>query len=184
MPIPIGRSEFLPNGAVTYEGPNGGPRPRLVTQMTVQNAIVLQVGIWPDEAELALALAPEPTPMQVDTEDGEAPPPTPIPPTPLTQWVTLAIEPQDALVLKYAEETGASIDFVLRSANQTSAFNTQPVTLDYIFQKYAIEVPPKLPYGLTPPTFEVRSGATGEATPADMETEHDRILPQETLPQE
>jgi pilus assembly protein CpaB len=180
MQIPIGRSEFLPNGAVTYEGPSGGARPRLVTQMTVQDAIVLQVGTWPNEAELALALAPEPTPVPIDTEDGEAPPPTPIPPTPLTQWVTLAIEPQDALVLKYAEETGASIDFVLRSAGETTAFNTQAVTLDYIFQKYAIEVPPKLPYGVTPPTFAIRSGATGEVDPLDENVEHDRAIPAES----
>jgi Flp pilus assembly protein CpaB len=177
IPVPIGRSEFLPNGSVTIEGPRGDARPRMVTQMTVQDAIVLQVGTWPEETAMALK-HPEPTAVPVEGEEAP-PPPTPIPPTPLTQWVTLAVTPQDALVLKYAEETGASIDFVLRSAGETATFTTQAVTLNYIFEKYAIEVPAKLPYGITPPTFAIRQGATGEASADDEGTEHSRDLPQE-----
>lgn len=179
IPVPIGRSEFLPNGSVTIEGPRGDARPRMITQMTIQDAIVLEVGTWPTEPEMTLEL-PQPTAVPVEGEEDQGPPPpTPIPPTPMTQWLTLAVTPQDALVLKYAEETGASMDFVLRSAGETSVFNTQAVTLNYIFEKYAIEVPPKLPYGLTPPTFAVRTGATGEIGAEDADTEHSRDLPQQ-----
>lgn len=179
MPVPIGRSEFLPNGSVTIEGPRGDARPRMITQMTIQDAIVLEVGTWPTEVEMALA-RPQPTAVPpVEGEEGEAPPPpTPIPPVPMTQWVTLAVSPQDALVLKYAEETGASMDFVLRSAGETAIFTTQAVTLNYIFERYAIEVPPKLPYGVTPPTFAVRPGATGDVGTEDVNSEHSRDVPE------
>jgi pilus assembly protein CpaB len=179
IPVPIGRSEFLPNGSVTIEGPRGDARPRMVTQMTVQDAIVLEVGTWPSEAEMMLK-QPQPTAVPVEGEEGEAPPPpTPIPPTPMTQWLTLAVTPQDALVLKYAEETGASMDFVLRSAGETAVFNTQAVTLNYIFERYAIEVPAKLPYGITPPVFAIREGATGDVGTEDEGLEHSRSIPEE-----
>jgi hypothetical protein len=34
--------------------------------------------------------------------------------------------------------------------------------LQYIFDRFDIELPPKLPYGLTPPLQSLRSGATAE----------------------
>jgi pilus assembly protein CpaB len=177
--IPVGRTETLPNGAVTIEGPQGAQQPRMVTQMTVQDAVVLQVGTWPEETEMAL-VQPEPTAVPVEGGE-EAPPPTPIPPQPLTQWVTLAVAPQDALVLKYSEETGASMDFVLRPAGDTSTSSTQAVTLQYIFAQYGIEAPPKLPYGVAPPVYTLRPGAAGEVTPDDQGTEYDRALPDDTM---
>lgn len=175
--VPVGRTEFLPNGAVTIEGPRGAQQPRMVTQMTVQDAVVLQVGMWPEETAMALK-HPEPTAVPVEAEgEGEAPPPTPIPPQPLTQWVTLAVSPQDALVLKYSEEVGASMDLVLRPAGNTARFSTQAVTLQYIFAEYGIEAPPKLPYGVTPPVYSLRPGAAGEVIDAELNTEYDRAIP-------
>jgi Flp pilus assembly protein CpaB len=162
--VPVGRTEFLPNGAVTIEGPRGDQIPRLVTQMTVRDAIVLQVGEWPEESTLSIP-QPEPTaaPTPEGGEEGGGPAPTPLPPEPsLMRWVTLAVTPQDALVLKYSEESGASIDLVLRPSGDTSIVDTKAVTLQYMFEQYQIEVPEKLPYGVTPPVVKLRTGAAGE----------------------
>ena len=124
---------------------------------------------------------PEPTAVPVEGDEA-APPPTPIPPTPLTQWVTLAVSPQDALVLKYSEEAGASMDLVLRPDGDTTRFSTQAVTLQYIFAEYGIEAPPKLPYGITPPVFSLRPGAAGEVVGVELNTEYDRVIPGSTTP--
>jgi Flp pilus assembly protein CpaB len=155
-PGTYGRIEVLPNGWVVNLVPAGNQSPRLITQMTVQNAQVLRVGSWEEEEveEPSLEEAPE----------GEVPT---VEPPPLTRWVTLAVTPQEAAVLKYAEETQASIDFVLRSADDHAArieFSTTPVTLEYIFARYNIETPPKLPYGVSPPVRDLREGAAGEVT--------------------
>ena len=83
----------------------------------------------------------------------------------LKKWVTLAVSPQEAAVLKYAEEIGASIDFVLRSVDdhaESVEFSITAVTLEYIVAEYGIEAPAKLPYGVTPPVSGVRPGAGGE----------------------
>jgi len=116
---------------------------------------VLRIGSWVQEDVVATPAA--------ESAEGEA---TPVPPAaPLVRWVTLAVTPQEAAVLKYAEEVGASMDFVLRSADdhdERDVFTIQAVTLDYIFTRYGIEAPPKLPYGVTPPVEGLRPGATGE----------------------
>ena len=45
----LGRLEVLPNSWVVNLRPDGSQQPRLVTQLTVQDAIVLRVGDWPSE---------------------------------------------------------------------------------------------------------------------------------------
>jgi hypothetical protein len=57
------------------------------------------------------------------------------------------VDPQDALVLKYAREMGAQIDLVLRAAgDKESRFSTEAVTLQYMFERFRIAIPPKLDY--------------------------------------
>jgi hypothetical protein len=77
--------------------------------------------------------------------------------------VTLIVTPQDAMVLKYAEEVGASVDLVLRSAEDTGEITTEAVTLQYIFDRFDIELPPKLPYGVTPSLKSLGSDTAGSA---------------------
>jgi pilus assembly protein CpaB len=151
----IGRLEVLPNGWVVNLTPNEAQRPRLVTQLTVQDAIVLHVGDWPGEEDL-------PTPEEELLEEEGAPQPTPAPRAQI-EPVTLIVTPQDAMVLKYAEEVGASVDLVLRSAEDTGEITTEAVTLQYIFDRFDIELPPKLPYGVTPPLKSLRSDTAGGA---------------------
>ncbi len=148
----VGRLETLPNGWVVKVVPSGEQRPRLVTNLTVQDAKVLRVGDWEEQER-----TPDPAAEEQPAEGEEA---TPVP-TPKVRPLTLAVTPQDAVTLKYAQEIGANIDLVLRSvgdANET--FETESVTLEYLFEHFNIEQPPKLPYGITPPLEALEPGST------------------------
>jgi hypothetical protein len=59
----MGRLEVMPNGWLVNLRPNESQRPRLVTQLTIQNALVLRVGDWPIEGEQPAFPTPEPTPV-------------------------------------------------------------------------------------------------------------------------
>jgi Flp pilus assembly protein CpaB len=130
-----------------------------VTQLTVQDAVVLNVGDWTDKREKE-----EPTPSgeEAQGEPGdEQPTPTP---KPEVRPLTIAVTPQDALVLKYSQELGANITLVLRSvADADKAIDTESVTLRYLFEQFNVEQPPKLPYGITPPLQSLEPGSSGGA---------------------
>jgi Flp pilus assembly protein CpaB len=130
-----GRPIVAPGGLPGIESPSSTAQlPRMACQWTVQNARVLGLGDWG-----AQAAAPTPGPA------GGGPTPTPAPALP--QVITLEVDPQDALVLKYARETGAQLDMVLRAAgDKESKFTTEAVTLQYIFERFRISIPPKLDY--------------------------------------
>lgn len=153
----FGRIEVLPNGWVVNMAPSEGQRPRLVTQMTVQDAVVLRVGEWPKPGE---GLEPTPTPIPQDEAESDetAPPPTPLPPpTDRVEPLTLAVTRQDAMVLDYAWSVGARINIVLRRSGDTAASTpTEAVTLQYMMDRFAIELPAKLPHGVVPPVNELQ----------------------------
>jgi len=166
----MGRLQVLGNGWVVNLTPGEAQRPRLVTQMTVQDAIVLYIGDWSLEEGVPTPEGGAP-PVDVQAAEGEAPPPAPT--RAAVEPVTLIVTPQDAMVLKYAEEVGASIDLVLRSAGDVNQVPTESVTLQYLFERFGIELPPKLPYGVTPPIYSLPSstssgsvagGTTGQTT--------------------
>jgi Flp pilus assembly protein CpaB len=164
----MGRLEVLPNGWVVNLNPGEDQRARLVTQMTVQDAVVMRVGDWPIEQVAAAqgeevpewAQELEAQGAEVQVAEGETVPPTATRAS--IEPLTLIVDPQDAMVLKYAQETGANIDLVLRSAGDTQLNDTDSVTLQYLFGQYGIELPPKLPYGVTPPIEKVPSISTEE----------------------
>ena len=54
----------------------------------------------------------------------------------------LALDPQDALVLKHLKDEGANFDIVLRAPTSTKQFELTPVTEDYIVELYGLEVLP------------------------------------------
>jgi len=151
----IGRLDVLANGWVVNLTPGEPQRPRLVTQLTVQDVTVLHVGDWPSSGQ---APSGEEVATPVPEEQTVAPAGTKVEP------LTLIVTPQDAMVLKYAEEAGASIDLILRSAKdkeKEATITTEAVTLQYIFDRFNIEQPPKLPYGLTPPARSLRHNSEG-----------------------
>jgi Flp pilus assembly protein CpaB len=54
------------------------------------------------------------------------------------QALLLTIAPQDALVLKYAQDTGGILDIVLRAPGVEGPFETEPVDAGYMIDRYAI----------------------------------------------
>lgn len=141
-----GRIEVLPNGWIVNVVPSEGQRPRLVTQLTVQNAIVLHVGDWPARGAVAT-----PEPVLVAGVEASSPTPTPVPPHERVAVLTLAVTPQDAIVLEYAWVAGARINLVLRRAGETQTVTTEACTLQYVMERFQMGLPPKLPYGIVPP---------------------------------
>ena len=135
LELPAGRPATSATGLGGIEGPAEPQLPRMVCQWIVQKARVLKLGDW-------AAVPPTPAP-----QGGGGQQPTPVPPLP--QVATLEVDPQDALVLKYARETGAQLDMVLRAAgDKESKFSTEAVTLQYMFERFKVAVPPKLDYGI------------------------------------
>ncbi len=174
----LGRLEALPNGWLVNLKPSEEQRPDLVTQLTIQDALVLRVGDWDEmqEDQRVLGGRGEDGGEAVTTEEQpavEGAQPTPVPEEQASRNVeplTLAVTPQDAMVLEYIQQTGAKIDLVLRSASDSGrSFTTEAVTLEYLFEKFGIQAPPKLPYGVTPPLQELEGGTTNE--PAGTEGE-------------
>ncbi len=132
--------------------------PGLVTQYTVQNALVLGVGFFGDETEgitvgqpgAAEQPTPTPVPQQEATTEEEPPAqPTPVPQLAQVAVVTLAVDPQSATVLKWALESDSPMDLALRSASDLEEFSQpEAVTLEYMVRRYAISLPPRFPYAM------------------------------------
>jgi Flp pilus assembly protein CpaB len=124
-------------GALIY--PREAQRPRRVAQLTVPAAKVLRVGPWIDL----------PNPQATPTAEGEAPPPPPPP-----DIVTLAVEPQDALVLLWARQSEMYMELALRAPGSEQArYSPEAVTLQYMLTRFNIAVPPKLEYGFAREAF-------------------------------
>jgi Flp pilus assembly protein CpaB len=149
----------------------GAQIPRIVSQYTIQNVTVLDVGLWSEEPVSPVQAAPagegepaeegEPPPSVIGVEDASI----------KRTSVTLVVSPQDALVLKWATEVDAAIDLAMRSAVDEDIYSQpESVTLQYMLDRFQIAVPPKLPHSLTIRPF-------GPPVAADME---DRLLEEST----
>jgi Flp pilus assembly protein CpaB len=144
--------------------PSERQRPRLLTQRTIQDALVVHVGEFPADGRF-IGAPPTPTPLpDEDTTatdadaattdaDGE-PVPTPLPTRP--DIVTLGVTPQDAVLLVWAVEARLPLTLALRSATDTSQVPTEPVTLDFFMQEYRITVPGKREYTIEPALRSIR----------------------------
>lgn len=154
-----GRIEEGPLGLIFNVIPAEEQRPRLTTQLTVQDALVVRVGRFPTYEEEVRGIDPQapPTPTPVPVEQGEpVEPAAPAPPPPPTVMV-LAVTPQEALVIKFAWEINADVDFALRGVGDRALYQTNAVTLQYLMETYNIAVPPKLQYGVEPPVYRLDS---------------------------
>jgi len=56
----------------------------------------------------------------------------------------LKVEPQDAVLLKYLMDLGGSIQLALRSPDNETLFNVQPVNINYLMLRYGISLPQPL----------------------------------------
>ncbi|MBO9371038.1 MAG: Flp pilus assembly protein CpaB [Chloroflexi bacterium] len=149
----LGRMEILPTGQPVMVYPSGPGRTGYIAQMTIQNALVVGVGPYQPTPEVIFP-QPEVTLTQPTGPTGPTaiqPTPTPAPPVKGVDVVVLLLDAQDTLVLKSILELKASITLVLRGVNDYETARTEPVTLDYLVNRYGISRPPKLPFGVEAP---------------------------------
>lgn len=153
-----GRTELDPVlNELTYVVPAELQRPRLVSQIVLHDAEVLQMGNFPlPEEEEAAAAAVEPGQEQEGEGEGlqqveeggeqqqEAPPLTP------PEVVTLIVTPQEAVTLNYLISAEMKLTMALRAAGDDSITSTEATTLQYLLDVYSIPVPAKLPYATEP----------------------------------
>jgi len=102
----------------------------LATQLTLQDVEVLRVGLWnvPPPPEVVEGEAPPP-------EEGEAAPPP-------QNFLTLLIDQQDALVLKYGrDDPNFNVDFALRGVEDHTIVSTESVTLEYLLRRFKVTLP-------------------------------------------
>jgi hypothetical protein len=67
--------------------------------------------------------------------------------------LTLLLDQQDALVLKFALESEASIDLVLRGREDHETVRTETVSLEYVMTRFEITVPPE-PMRFVPRSYQ------------------------------
>ena len=147
----------LPPDSSSIVFPREPQRPRRVAQLTVPAAKVLRMGPW---IEIAAAQAPTPA------ATGQPPPPPPPP-----QVVTLAVEPQDALVLLWARKSEMYMELALRAPGSEEArYQPEAVTLQYMLTRFNIAVPPKLEYGFAREAIQ-NVGLSLQPTPTPVPTE-------------
>ncbi len=143
---PFGKSVTDDNlGATFYVTPSEAQRPRLTTQMLIDDALVLYVGTFPWQGEEAAA-PPEPQEEQNPGEEQPTETPSVAPP----DVVTLVVSPQDALALKYLLDRQVVFTLALRAPGDAADFNTDAVTLSYVIEQYRFVIPAKLPYDFEP----------------------------------
>lgn len=140
-----GRAELDPalNEAVYVFPREVQQRPRLVSQMILQDIQVLHIGDFGVQA------------AQEASADG-----TPPPPPPPADIITLIVNPQDAISLTYLVYSGARITMALRPPDDPDRKETEAVTMQYLLSQYNIPVPPKLPYGFNPGAGEIEPEPT------------------------
>ncbi|MBI4673624.1 MAG: Flp pilus assembly protein CpaB [Chloroflexi bacterium] len=90
----------------------------IVTQKTLENVLILQVGPWPREIG------------EQSAQGGGS-----------VNIATVQLTEQDALALRHIQDTSSSYAFVLRAANDDQIFTTEPVTLEYLNKRFNFNIP-------------------------------------------
>jgi Flp pilus assembly protein CpaB len=117
-------------------------RPRLLSQLTLQNVEVLHVGEWP-----VGGILPKTTPTLSPESQGEPVPaaggtPTATPMRP--DMVILLVDQQQALILQWLQQEGnVALNLVLRGAGDNAPVSTETVSYQYILVNFNITIPPK-----------------------------------------
>ncbi len=138
---PQGRLELDPSLQQPYYLiPSEAQRPRMVCQMLLQDAVVLELGNSPLPGA-ATTIAPDPA-----VADPNAPVAAPVVP----DIITLIVSPQDSITLSYLMYTNAQISMALRNPTDQARQATEASTLQFLLSQYNIPVPAKLPYAMQP----------------------------------
>ncbi len=92
------------------------PSTAVATQRLLADVLIVNVGNWPNPNEKAQAAGG-------------------------TAVITMQLKEQDVLVLEYAKQFAADITLVLRPANDREILTLEPVTFDYINQRFGFKLP-------------------------------------------
>lgn len=112
------RVDLIVTYSAQVQDPAGQQASYVVTQTTLQNVLVLQVGPWPRE-------------IGEQSSTGGGP----------VSIITVQVPEQDALVIKHVENTASVYSLALRAANDDQLFTTEPVTLEYINKRFNFNIP-------------------------------------------
>lgn len=167
-----GRLEFIPEInaiALIIPGGNGTVYNRVVTQLTIQQSEVLWVGTWDDPR---IAARNDDGSIGIVSPDVPLATPTPVPArveiTP--DLVILSMTAQDALVLKWALETGISIHLSLRSQGDETVFVTTSVSLPQMVEQSGITIPEQGEFREYPPINQVPTPGVPDLPPSELFT--------------
>ena len=76
----------------------------------------------------------------LNPEGTPEPTPTPSPQEVTSLAILLAMDPQDALVLKHLKDAGGVFDIVLRAPTSNQLFELEPVWDEYLIDRYKLEI--------------------------------------------
>jgi Flp pilus assembly protein CpaB len=114
------RVDLIVTYSIQLLNPPAGQNPQyIVTQKTLENLLILQVGPWPQGGDQA---------AQNNTGGN-------------VSILTIQVPEQDALALKHLENTATSYALVLRAANDDQIFTTEPVTIEYLNKRFKFNIP-------------------------------------------
>ncbi len=145
-------------------GPTEQQRPRLVTQRVISDAFVVHVGYFAEGGNFIgatptmMEVTPIPPPPGEGTPQAAAVPTLALSPTPFAPIIiTLAVTPQEALIMAWAIDAQIPITLTLRQAgDHTPGAPLEAVTLEYMIRNFNIAQPAALPFALEPPITSVR----------------------------
>jgi len=167
IPVPVGDpDQFITTVNVDWPviiTPSGTRIARVVTHLTIQDALVIGVGDFPLDGVLFRPLAtPTPVPTAGPSNaqarnQNVAPTATPVPPRPTI--VALAVTPQEAVILNHMLALLVPYNFTLRSAGDRSRPETTPVTMQYIIDTYGITPPPRTNFNILLASTSIREMA-------------------------
>jgi Flp pilus assembly protein CpaB len=131
-----------------YLVPSEGQRPRMVTQMIMQDVQVLHVGSFPAPGETITSTTSTATGTPTPVPGGSQ---APVITINRPDVVTLMVSPDDANTLVYLIYSGAKITLTLRNPNDTGpAVKTNAAMLEYLLTQYNIPIPAKAPFAIQP----------------------------------
>jgi pilus assembly protein CpaB len=118
-------------------------KPRLLSQLTLQNIEVLHVGEWPLGGILPKA-TPTLSPDQQQAAQAQAAAVTPTGTPPRPDMIILLVDQQQALILQWLQQEGnIATNLVLRGASDNAPVSTETVSYQYILTNFNITIPPK-----------------------------------------
>jgi hypothetical protein len=109
----------------------GGPPEQLITAYTIQDAEIAAIKY------AAIQASQSGTQLPGGQERSGAKPDNGV-----RQALLVALDPQDALILKHLMDKGAMLDIALRAPSSDQLFDTQPVDEDYLYDRYRLRRQP------------------------------------------